>query len=151
MKRSQHSIMLLYRKPFWKWCGHLPRCTKYIFIHKVLRSYMERRYEDMYNNPFEDFGSSIGCFLKHLADSSSRQEVLFHQVSRHNRAGIWSAFRASWAKPAARTTARLCPVIPHCPSLCWGINRCLFRNTYVWLRNGRSFGFIQLPWHGILS
>ncbi len=39
---------------------------------------------------------------------------------------------------------RFIPSFPTTQTFAGGISRCLFRNTYVWLRNGRTFWFYPI-------
>mgnify|MGYP007076022285 FL=1 len=114
----------------------------------------KERKEYLYNNPFDnmdyDFESPDQYFVQRTGGQMAPGG------GRPNQPG-WMP--PSWGAPPNQPgrpmpfpgggpgqspmgpPPRFIPTAPMTQSFAGGINRCLFRNTYIWIRNGRSFWF----------
>lgn len=114
----------------------------------------------MYNNPFEDFGPSERQF-PHMPGGQFPGGGQFPPVGPfppgnppvrppQPDGGFGPPFGppgqppVGGQHPPAGPPPSFTPAFPATQAYAGGMNRCLFRNTYVWLRNGRSFWFYPI-------
>ena len=130
-------------------CVLSPRGTNYIFCHTVLGSDIERRYgETMFNNPFDDF-DDFDSPGRGFPGSPGSGPFPGNPPGRPpgppgqpGQPPFGGQGQAPTAPPPTFTPA--VPLTQSYSGGASGISRCLFRNTYIWLRNGRGFWFYPI-------
>lgn len=99
----------------------------------------------MYNNPFEDFGSSNRLFPQTPGGQFFPPGSPFPPgVPPQPGGGFGPPFGPPGQNQPPGPPPGFVPSFPTAQAYAGGMNRCLFRNTYVWLRNGRSFWFYPI-------
>ena len=134
-------------------CVLSPKFTMYIFCHTVLGSKTERRYgQIMYNDPFDDFDDfdSPGRNFPRPPGSGPSPGGGPFPPGRPPGRPPGPPGQPPFGGPGQAPTApppTFTPAAPLAQSFsagASGIGRCLFRNTYIWLRNGRAFWFFPI-------
>lgn len=99
----------------------------------------------MYNNPFEDFGPSERRFPGGQFPGGPPGGPF--PPGGTPGGGFGPPFGPPGQNQPPGPPPNFVPAVPAAQAQAFaggGMNRCLFRNTYVWLRNGRSFWFYPI-------